>query len=268
MGAEQRNRYGPWALIAGASEGVGAEFARQLAERGFHLILVARRQARLDALVADLGDYDVQCTTHVIDLALPGAAARMREATGTRQVGLLILNAGADAANSKFLDAPSEIWTSLLTQNVITVMEACHEFAGPMRKRKKGGIILIGSGACYAGISGLAVYGGSKAFGFIFAEALSAELKDDGVDVLDYVIGQTDTPAYRSYLAKKALGVPTTLADPAEVVRFGLSRLGYGPSADWHSRNETPPASRAPLTRMRESILASGRDQAALGSSS
>jgi len=189
-------RYGPWALIAGASEGTGASFARLLAERGLNLILIARRQQPLEQLAGALqADHGVRCVTATIDLSADDAARRMAELAGGREVGLLILNAGADPNGAMFLDGEIAAWDSLAMRNVLCVMRACHHFAGPMRRRGRGGIIIVGSGACYGGLPGIAVYAASKAFDLVFGEALWAELRDHGVDVLSYVLGRTDTPA-------------------------------------------------------------------------
>ncbi|HMO68998.1 MAG TPA: SDR family NAD(P)-dependent oxidoreductase, partial [Novosphingobium sp.] len=136
-------RYGPWALIAGASEGTGASFARQLAQKGLNLILIARRQGPLDALAAEVtAAHGVECVTASIDLALPDAVDRMAAAAGSREVGLLLLNAGADSNGSMFLDNDLANWNALVARNVSCVMGAVHRFAQPMRSRGHGGVIV------------------------------------------------------------------------------------------------------------------------------
>src|SRR5689334_9768554 len=117
------DRYGPWALIAGASEGTGASFARQLAEKGLNLILVARRQGPLGALAEEIRrSQGVECITGTIDLSAGDAAGRMAELAADRGVGLLILNAGADSNGSMFLDNDLANWDALVMRNVMTVM--------------------------------------------------------------------------------------------------------------------------------------------------
>ncbi len=191
-------RYGPWALIAGASEGTGASFARQLAEEGLNLILVARREGPLGTLAKDITEvHGVNCITASIDLASDDAVDRMREASAGKDIGLLILNAGADPNGSMFLDNDIANWDVLAMRNVMTVMRACHCFGQAMRKRGRGGIMIVGSGAAYSGMPGISVYAASKAFDLVFSEALWAELRPHGVDVLSYIIGRTDSRAPR-----------------------------------------------------------------------
>ncbi|MEZ5744576.1 MAG: SDR family NAD(P)-dependent oxidoreductase [Sphingomonadaceae bacterium] len=227
-------KYGPWALIAGASEGTGASFARQLAEKGLNLVLIARRQGPLDKLAAEIrAEHGVDCVTASIDLAADDAVDRMREAAAGKECGLLILNAGADPNGSMFLDNDIEDWDSLTMRNVMTVMRACHRFGQAMRQRGHGGIMIVGSGACYSGMPGIAVYGATKAFDLVFSEALWAELKPHGVDVLSYVIGRTDTPAHRELMEERGMAIPDNLADPDDVARKGLARLGNGPVTNW-----------------------------------
>lgn len=147
---EFASRYGPWALIAGASEGTGASFARQLAEKGLNLILVARREGPLDKLASELrAAYPIECVTASIDLAADDATERLLGAAGGREVGLLILNAGADTNGSMFLDTALANWDALAMRNVMTTMRALHAFGAPMRERRRGGLLVVGSGAAY-----------------------------------------------------------------------------------------------------------------------
>lgn len=229
-----KSRYGPWALIAGASEGTGASFARQLAEAGLNLILVARRQAPLDALAAEIrAAHGVDCVTATVDLALPDAVERLAQAAGDREVGLLLLNAGADANGSTFLDNDLANWDALVARNVTNVMGACHHFGRQMRNRRRGGILVVGSGACYSGLPGISVYGATKAFDLLLCESLWCELKPHGVDVLHYVIGRTDTPAHRELMEARGMAIPDGLAHPDDVARIGLAHLDKGPVKNW-----------------------------------
>ncbi|MPS69759.1 MAG: SDR family NAD(P)-dependent oxidoreductase [Novosphingobium sp.] len=232
-------RYGPWALIAGASEGTGAAFARQLAAQGFNLILVARRLAPLNELAETiLTEHGVTCLTASIDLSSNDAADRLLELAEDREIGLLILNAGADANGAPFLDGALANWDALVMRNVMTVMRACHHFAAPMRARGRGGVILCGSGACYGGLPGIAAYAGSKAFDLVFGEALWAELQPHGVDVLNLVMGRTDTPAHRELLARQGKTLPDGCASPEDVAALGLARLPHGPICNWGLADE------------------------------
>lgn len=229
-----RERYGPWALIAGASEGTGAAFARRLAAEGINLILVARREEPLQDLAQSIAEtYGISCVAGSVDLALSDAVDRMVALADGREIGLLILNAGADPYGSTFLDAPLENWETLVMRNVMTTMRACHRFAEPMKARRRGGIMLVGSGACYGGLPGIAAYSASKAFDLVFGEALWAELKPYGVDVLNFVLGRTDTPAHRDLMERMGRPFPADCAQPDDVAAMGLARMADGPICNW-----------------------------------
>ena len=231
---EFSERYGPWAVIAGASEGTGASFSRQLAEKGLNLILVARRQGPLDALADEIrGKHGVECLTASLDLSAPDAAARLVELAAGRDVGLFISNAGADTNGSMFLDADLAAWDELTLRNVMMVMRACHHFGRSLRERGRGGLLLVNSGACYSGLPGIAIYGATKAFDLVLGEALWAELNPHGVDVLNLVMTQTDTPAHRELMQRRGMPIPENMASADEVARIGLERLPHGPVHNW-----------------------------------
>lgn len=232
-------RYGPWAVIAGASEGTGREFAKQVAAKGLHLVLIARREGPLAELADEVrAASGVEVVTASVDLARPDACQRIAAAVGDREVGLFINNAGADPNGSRFLDKDVQAWVDLAQRNVMTTLTTAHHFAGPMRARKRGGLLLVNSGACYGGGSFMATYAASKAFDLVFAEGLWTELRSHGVDVLTLVMGQTDTPAYRALLAEKGLPLPANWASAAEVARVGLEQLPNGPIHNWGQAND------------------------------
>jgi uncharacterized protein len=200
------DRYGPWALVAGASEGVGAAYARAMAERGVNVVMLARRQAVLtemaDAISADTG---VETRAVAVDLASDGAVATIVEATSELDIGMLMYCAGADPNYEPFLANPVNIPLGLVQRNCLVPMQLCHHFAGPMVARGRGGIVLVSSGAGLAGGQNMVAYCASKAFDMVMAEALWAELHDKGVDVLGLVLSVTDTPALRRILAKRGV---------------------------------------------------------------
>ena len=191
-------KYGPWALVAGASDGVGAAFAEGLAERGVNVVLLARRQAVLDQVAAEIADRTgVQTRTLAIDLAEPGAASQVVDATADLEIGLLVYCAGADPNFEPFLANPIETAEAMVQRNCIVPMQLCHHFAPAMVQRGSGGIVLFGSGAGLAGGPNMVAYGATKAFDMVFTEALWGELHDKGVDVLGLILGKTNTPALR-----------------------------------------------------------------------
>ena len=227
-------RYGPWAIVAGASEGVGRELARRVAANGVNCILVARREAPL-AELAELirAESGVECIPASIDLAAPDAFDRILATVGSREVGLYISNAGADPNGSHFLDREIEAWVELVHRNVLTTIRSCHHFGGLMRERRRGGLLLVGSGAAFGGAPFMAVYSGAKAFDLRLGESLWAELRPFGVDVLSLVLVTTDTPALRRLLAEKGQPVPSSMASAAHVAEIGLARLSQGPVYSW-----------------------------------
>ena len=217
-------RYGPWAVIAGASEGVGASLARQLGERGVNVVLVARRQAVLDEVAAAVS---TETRTLVLDLSETGADGALADATADLDVGLLVYNAGADPYMARFLDQPVDVWQAMLARNCTTVLGAAHHFGDRMVARGRGGIAIVTSGAAWAGGARLATYGATKAFDLLLAESLWAELGPLGVDVLAMVLGATDTPALRRLVGDHDPG-PLDAAD--DVARDLLDHLGDGPT--------------------------------------
>jgi short-subunit dehydrogenase len=236
-------RYGPWALITGASEGTGSAFALRLADEGISSILVARREGPLAETAAKVRAKGVDCVTVSADLSDPDVVETIAAAVGDRTVGLLITNAGADPNGSLFLENQVANWDALVTMNVNTTMRLTHHFGQAMRARgpvggKRGGMILVGSGACYGGLHGIAAYCASKAFVLAFAESLWAELRHDGVDVLNLVLGRTDTPAHRKILEESGQPIPEGMASPEEVADVGLRQLPHGPIWNWGQPND------------------------------
>jgi uncharacterized protein len=230
--------YGSWALITGASEGTGAAFARRLADQGIHCIVVARREGPLQELATELRAKGVECVTASVDLSTPDATRKIVAAVGTREVGLLIANAGADTNGSPFLDNAIVNWDDLVSMNVMTTMRLAHHFGQAMRARGRGGMILVGSGACYGGMNGIAVYCASKAFVLNLAEGLWAELRNHGVHVLNLILSRTDTPAHRRLMERNGQPIPTDMAAPDDVARIGLEQLPHGPVYNWGQAND------------------------------
>jgi short-subunit dehydrogenase len=233
--------YGPWALIAGASEGVGAEFARQLAAKGISCVLVSRRAASLNSLGAELREHHgVETRTVALDLSLPDAGETLARATTDLQVGLLVFVAGSDPQGARFVDVPLAEWLALTRRNVDTLMSCVHGFAVRMKQARRGGIIIVGSHAAFNGADRLSTYSATKAFGLNLGESLWAELKPSGVDVLNLVLDATDTPTLRAALVRHGISIDSVpLALPAEVVGVGLARLGHGPTLIWGGDQKT-----------------------------
>jgi short-subunit dehydrogenase len=230
------NRYGPWAVVAGASEGVGSAFAREIAGRGVNVVLLARRQAVLDEVAAAIGGQTgVETRCVAVDLSRSDAITTVLEATAGLEVGLLVYCAGADPNYQPLLANPIEVATSMVQRNCIVPLQMCHGFARDMVARGRGGIVLVGSGAGFAGAPNMVAYGASKAFDMVMAEALWAELHDKGVDVLGLILGETDTPALRRL--RRRLGHRDDVAAPLtraatvdEVITEAFANLANGPT--------------------------------------
>ena len=221
-------RYGPWAVVAGGSEGVGRAFATQLAEAGLNLVLVARKPVALEETAALCRAHGVEVRPLALDLTAPDAVARVVDEAGDIEVGLLVYNAGANTHSEDFLDGDLAEFRKVIDLNITTPLALVQHFGRQMRDRGRGGIVLLGSRASSVGSVKHSVYGGVKAFGQIFAESLWIELRDSGVDVLQLVLGLTRTPAMeRVGINFDVPGMPA--ADPEDVAREGLARLADGP---------------------------------------
>ncbi len=229
-------KYGPWALVAGASDGVGAAFAAGLAERGLNVALIARRQTVLDQVAADIeARTSAQTRTLAMDLTDPGAASAVFAATSDLHVGFLVYCAGADPDFKPFLANSVQAAEAMVQRNCVVPMQLCHHFARPMVERGSGGIVIFGSGAGLAGGPNMVAYGASKAFDMVFAEALWAELHDKGVDVLGLILGKTDTPALRRLEHGRGQisspdEVPPGAAAVQDVIAEAFENLTNGPT--------------------------------------
>ena len=191
-------KYGPWALVCGASDGVGAAFAEGIAERGVNVLLVARRQGVLAEVAAGIkARTGVETRTLAVDLAEREATSAIAAATDDLDIGFLVYCAGADPNFEPFLANPIETAEAMVHRNCVVPMQLCHHFAPAMVQRARGGIVLFGSGAGLAGGPNMVAYGATKAFDMVFAEALWTELHDKGIDVLGLILGKTNTPALR-----------------------------------------------------------------------
>jgi uncharacterized protein len=217
-------KYGPWAVIVGGSEGVGAAFARQLAAAGFKLVLVARKPGPLQELATELSSQGVEVRSLSVDASQSDAIDRVRAVTDDVEVGLLIYNAGANSIRGNFVELDPEVYRSVIGVNVIGQSEFAHHYGSLMRQRGRGGIILCGSTSSCMGAASLAAYTASKAFSRIFTEALWAECREFGIDVLHLNLGFTATPA----MVRLGHDVAAAQA-PEEVAREGLDNIANGP---------------------------------------
>jgi short-subunit dehydrogenase len=228
-------KYGPWAVVLGASEGAGALFAESLADRGLNVVLVSRRQNVIDGVAARIRERTgVQTKTLAVDLSEPDAAQVVIAATAELSIGMVVFYAGGDPGYTRFLAAPVEAGEALLQRNCLVLMRLCHHFAQPMVERGSGGIVIFGSGAGFAGGPNMVAYAATKAFDMVFAEALWSEVHDKGVDVLGVILGMTDTPSlrrleYRRGRLESMDQTPEGAGAPEVVVAEAFDNLANGP---------------------------------------
>lgn len=222
-------RYGRWAIVAGASEGVGAYAAEELAARGLDLLLTARNAAALDEIADRIRQqHDVEVRTLPLDLTVPDAVEQILTAVAGLEVGLLLYVPGAVHNSQLFLDQNFDLPTRMVTLNCTVPMALVHALAPAMRDRGRGGLVLVGSVGCFVGSPRTVVYSAAKAFQVTLTEGLWAELHEDGVDVLSAVIGSTTTPGRARTLG---VGIDETLDMSSEdVAREIVENIAHGPS--------------------------------------
>jgi len=218
---------GRWALVTGASDGIGVEFCKLLAARGYNLVLVARREHLLHAVAAELSAaHDVAARVIPCDLAQPGAAHELyRTVHGLGiPVDFLVNNAGL-LFNGYFDEIDLRKQEELLAVNVVALTALAHLFAQDMLARRRGHILNVGSTAAWIGIPQQNVYSASKAYVVSFSLALNDELraKRSGVTVTVLCPGYTRTKMLDNPEQGRKLAIPESLVlDPRMVAQDGI----------------------------------------------
>ncbi len=218
-------RYGPWAVVAGASEGLGAAFADAIASRGVNVVLLARRKNALDDVAREVTKRGVEARTVVCDLADASFVTAMKDATNDIEIGLGVYNA-AYSFIAPLLERPIEDALRVVDVNVRGPLRFVHALAPAMITRGRGGVVLVSSLAGFQGNPRLAAYAASKAFNVVLGESLWAELRPRGVDVLVTCPGATRTPNYSKTTTNEAPGI----LDASEVASRTLGALRSGPT--------------------------------------
>jgi short-subunit dehydrogenase len=220
------DRYGPWAVVAGASEGLGASLADQLGAHGLNLVLVARNEPLLREVAAGVAArHGVEVRPLALDLTDTGTAARI--AAEDVHIGLVVYNAGAANRTTTFLEDSVEDSLAQIKLACAGPVALARQFAPAMKERGQGGIVLVGSLACLVGAAHLAVYSAVKMFNVNLAEGLWAELRPHGVDVCCTPLGTVRTPAL------ERMGVvfdPARDMTPDDVAREIIDNIGNGPT--------------------------------------
>ena len=226
MSASFVSKYGPWAIVAGASEGLGAAFAAAIAARGLNLLLLARRGEVLATVAEDLrGRFPVEVRTAACDMARPDLADALAALTADIQVGLGVYNA-AFATMGDLHARPMAELMQVVDVNVRAPMIFARTLAPAMVARGRGGLALMSSLAGFQGAPNIAPYAASKAFNTVLGESLWSELTPLGVDVTVCCAGAIRTPGYAA--AAAGAEAPGTL-DASRVAEDALDGLGHGP---------------------------------------
>ncbi len=217
-------KYGPWALVTGASAGLGADFVRQLACGGLNIVLVARRLERLEALAQEVrGAYGIDTRVIAVDLTERGGCRRVWEQTQDLEVGLLVNNAGF-GMSGEYADLDSNLQVQMTVLNCVVPVLLTNHFLPPMLTRRRGGIIFLASTAAYQSTPTFSVYGSTKAFNLMLGESLWRECKKKGVDCLALSPGYTKTEFAEVAGMSGTGGLREGASE--DVVAWGLSKLG------------------------------------------
>jgi short-subunit dehydrogenase len=220
-----RDRYGPWALITGASDGIGRECAIALARQGMHLVLVARRETVLAALAEQLTrDYGVACRVIAADLGKPDAANALDDSTHGLDIGLVIAAAGF-GTSGPFLSSDLDNERDMLAVNCGSALALSHRFGHRFGQRhahgKRSGLILFSSLVAFQGVPGSANYAATKGYIQSLAEGIAPEFAAKGIDVLATAPG----PVHTGFASRSGMRMGQALT-PARVAAATLAALG------------------------------------------
>lgn len=209
---------------------MGAAYSRQLAQRGLNVVLVADAAEPLESLARTLAaEHHVETRALVIDLGASDMLAQLDTATRDLEIGLLVYNA-AYSVVGRFLDVSLDSKLRMLDVNCRGPLLLSHHVGTRMAQRRRGGIILMSSLSGFQGHAMVGTYAATKAFDLVLGEALWAELREKGVDVLAFCPGATRTPGYLGSNPRPIGALSAPLMDPDETVAEALAALGRGPT--------------------------------------
>ena len=226
-----KKQFGPWALVTGASSGIGKEFARQIAASGINVVLVARR----DALLAELGraisqEFDVQYRALAMDLSQEGFIVGLADATHDIDIGLVVSNAGTGNPG-EFLKLDRQLLQKTLRLSTMAHLDIAHHFGAKLAERRRGGLILIGSMGAENGVPFMANDGGAKAYVHSLGEALHYEFKPRGVYVTVVPPPLTNTAVLAKLgfdprtMPMKPMSVEQCVSEGLNALRVNRSRI-------------------------------------------
>jgi short-subunit dehydrogenase len=219
------------ALITGASSGIGTEFARQLAQRGYNVTLVARRRERLDALAKEIEEaHGVKADVSVCDLGSAAARGRMIGAVKRRgrDVEILVNNAGF-GSGGRFHELDPDTELAMVRTNVEAVLHLCTEFVPPMAERGRGAVLNVASVAAFQPVPRQATYAATKAFVLSFTEGLTADLHGTGVTATSLCPGPVPTEFGEvADIDENLLNLPGVSVSPDDIAKAGIEGMDGG----------------------------------------
>jgi short-subunit dehydrogenase len=219
-----------WVLITGASSGFGEEFARQYAEQGHSLVLVARRLDRLQALAETLRrQFRIEIVVEQVDLSDVEAITQLHRRLRERGISIeILINNAGHGLQGPFVDSTLDATLAMVQLDVVGMTAVTHVFAQDMRARKRGKILQVASLLAYQGVQNFAVYAAAKAYVLRLGEALHRELKRDGITVTTLCPGMSDTGFAAAAQQKLTPMLKLMMMQPAPVVRTGIRALQAG----------------------------------------
>jgi len=214
-----------WALVTGATSGIGEAFAQQLAQQGFNLVLISRNEQKLNKTKQSISELcGVQIRTLIIDLSLPDAIEKIKKQTNDLEISLVILNAGTENTG-ELIENDLLKETRLVHLNITIPMQLSHHFGQKMKHRKRGAILFVASLFGYQPVPFVANYSASKAYILSLGQALNVEMKKYGVNVAVLSPGLTKT-AMSASMPIDFSKLPLFYQQPQQVAKLGLSILG------------------------------------------
>jgi short-subunit dehydrogenase len=219
-----------WVLITGASSGFGEEFARQYAEQGHSLVLVARRLDRLQKIADGLRQqFGIEVVVEQVDLSDVAAIVQLHQRLRERDIAIdILINNAGHGLQGPFIDSKLDAALTMVQLDIASLTAVTHVFAQDMRTRGRGKILLVASLLAYQGVENFAVYSAAKAYVLRLGEALHRELKRDGITVTALCPGMSDTGFATAAQQKITPALKLLMMQPAPVVRAGIRALHAG----------------------------------------
>ena len=218
------DKYGPWALVAGGAQGIGEAYSRQLALLGLNVAVLDSSREALDRFVPALAaETGVETLALHIDLSSTQLLEEVKQAVGEREIGMLVYNAGlSDVGPFYKADSGLDYELKKIAINVTGPFVFCYHFAKAMLARRRGGIILMSSGAGFQGSPYFSHYAATRAYNIVLGESLWAEFKPYGVDVLSCAAGMTLSTAAKGFEHLDT----STFQTPEQLVEEAIAALG------------------------------------------